>query len=189
MSYEPTAATLNTIRNTLSNYCIALDTKEFNLLHKVFAPNVICDYTAVSPTNPAIIGIEKFLERIQIILKGRITQHALSTQRLEFEEKDGKVICQAFTYFTANTFTTEEGELNHVSVFGYYEDLLKETENGGWRIFERKVNSFVSFVLIEMVSVKTDENSIRGLRIVRRLHRVRDIERAESREQNAKSDC
>lgn len=145
MSYEPTASTLNAIRNTISNYCISLDTKNFSLLHSVFSKDVICDYTAVSPTNPSIIGIEKFLERIQIILEGRITQHALSTQRLEFEEnKVEGVICKALTYFTANTFTTEEdGKLNHVSVFGYYFDKLRETD-GKWLIFERKVNSFVS---------------------------------------------
>lgn len=144
MSYEPSAATLNKIRNTISNYCIALDTKEFAILHSVFTKDVVCDYTAVSPTNPSIIGIEKFLERIQIILKGRITQHALSTQRLEFvENKDEGVICNAMTYFTANTFTTEEGALNHVSVFGFYVDKLMEVD-GEWLIFERKVNSFVS---------------------------------------------
>jgi hypothetical protein len=141
MPYEPTAATLNAIRNTLSNYCIALDTKQFDLLRTVFVPEVICNYTAVSPTNPSIIGLDKFLERIQIILKGRITQHALSTQRLEFDEKDGKVNCQALTYFTANTFTEEDGQLNHVSVFGYYEDLLYEVD-GGWKIFERTVKAF-----------------------------------------------
>ncbi|TID15250.1 hypothetical protein E2P81_ATG08316 [Venturia nashicola] len=147
MPYEPTAAVLNNIRNTLSNYCIALDTKEFALLHSVFTKDVVCDYTAVSPTNPSIVGIEKFLERIQIILKGRITQHALSTQRLEFSEtRDEGVICNAMTYFTANTFTTEEGGLNHVSVFGYYVDRLKEVD-GKWLVFERKVNSFVSILL------------------------------------------
>lgn len=148
MPYEPTAAAFNAIKNTISNYCIALDTKNFSLLHSVFAPNVVCDYTAVSPTNPSIIGIEKFLERIQIILEGRITQHALSTQRLEFVgKKDEGVTCNAMTYFTANTFTTEEGELNHVSVFGYYVDKLYEVD-GKWLIYERKVNSFVSFFLL-----------------------------------------
>ncbi|QDS74944.1 hypothetical protein FKW77_004545 [Venturia effusa] len=142
MPYQPTASTLNAVRNTLSNYCIALDTKNFSLLHSVFTKDVVCDYTAVSPTNPSIIGIEKFLERIQIILEGRITQHALSTQRLEFSEDEGEeVVCDAMTYFIANTFTTEDGELNHVSVFGYYVDKLKEV-GGKWLIFERKVNSF-----------------------------------------------
>lgn len=148
MPYEPTAAMLNAVKNTISNYCIALDTKNFSLLHSVFTKDVVCDYTAVSPTNPSIIGIEKFLERIQIILEGRITQHALSTQTLEFCETQGEdcheeVMCDATTYFTANTFTTEEGKLNHVSVFGYYVDKLRLVD-GQWLIFQRKVNSFVS---------------------------------------------
>ncbi|RDI81530.1 hypothetical protein Vi05172_g8475 [Venturia inaequalis] len=142
MPYEPTAAVLNNIRNTISNYCIALDTKQFPLLHSVFTKDVVCDYTAVSPTNPSITGIEKFLERIQIILEGRITQHALSTQRLEVVgNEDEGVMCNAMTYFTANTFTTEEGALNHVSVFGYYVDRLREVD-GKWLIFERNVHSF-----------------------------------------------
>jgi len=143
MPYQPTAANLLAIRNTLSNYPIALDTKDFALLHKVFAPSIECDYTAVTPQYPTISGLDTFLDRIQIILKDKTTQHALSTQRLEFEELEGRLVCNAVTYFTANTFTTEEdGGLGHVSVFGMYEDELCLVGDGQWRIFKRTVKTF-----------------------------------------------
>jgi hypothetical protein len=116
--FEPTASTLLTIRNTISNYSIALDTKQFPLLHEVFSADFIADYSAVSPQNPTINGLEDFLTRIKRILEGRQTQHALSTQRLTFEEGESKgkdgVICVAMTYFTANTFVTgQDGVLDH----------------------------------------------------------------------------
>jgi ketosteroid isomerase-like protein len=112
----PTEAQLLSIRNTISNYSIALDTKDFDLLHSVFTQDLVADYSAVSPKNPTINGLEDFMTRIKTILNGRRTQHALSTQRLTFEEDGGKVVCVALTYFTANTFVTgDDGVLDHVS--------------------------------------------------------------------------
>jgi hypothetical protein len=112
----PTEVQLLSIRNTISNYSIALDTKNFDLLHSVFSADMVADYSAVSPKNPTIKGLDDFMTRIKTILKGRSTQHALSTQRLTFEEHEGKVVCLAMTYFTANTFVTgEDGVLDHVS--------------------------------------------------------------------------
>jgi len=143
-----TEATLLSIRNTIANYCIALDTKNFSLLEKVFTPETKADYKAVSPKYPLIEGVGVFLERIAVILKGRITQHGLTTQRLEFEDDatvSGGKVCKAITYFTANTFTegqSENGELDHVTVFGMYDDKLVEIEEGEWRIIERVVKTF-----------------------------------------------
>lgn len=142
-SQSVTETTLLTIRNTLANYCIALDTKQYDLLNSVFAKDVQCNYAAVTPQNSSIHGVDAFIEKINIVLDGKRTQHGLTTQRLTFEE-DGK-LCNALTYFTANTFSENDQGLLHVTVFGYYEDRLKEVEAGQWRIVERKVNTFVSY--------------------------------------------
>lgn len=42
------------IRNTLSRYCEALDTKVLSLLEKVFLPDVIADY----PFNSNLKGVD-----------------------------------------------------------------------------------------------------------------------------------
>lgn len=42
------------IKNVLSRYCQALDSKDFSLLESVFATNVVANY----PFNPDMQGIE-----------------------------------------------------------------------------------------------------------------------------------
>jgi hypothetical protein len=138
-----TEGTIQVIRNTLANYCIALDTKQYSLLNSVFAKDVKCNYAAVTPQHPSIQGVDAFIEKINTVLEGKRTQHGLTTQRLDFG--DDERVCNALTYFTANTFSEKDGQLLHVTVFGYYEDILEEVEVGEWRIVERKVNMFVSF--------------------------------------------
>ena len=93
------------------------------------------------------------IDRLMVILEGKITQHALSTQVLDFEPLNGGsggYKCKATTYFTANTFVdknrTGEG-LDHVTVFGRYEDAIVEVTPGEWRIRERIVKTFVSSLL------------------------------------------
>jgi len=149
------AAALLAIKNTISLYCVALDTQSFHLLNDCFSTDIKADYAAVSPQNPKIEGLEDFIERIKVILDGKITQHALSTQMLDFES-DGKESweCKAVTYFTANTFVmaNRDGQkVDHVSVFGMYRDRLVEEEPGKWKIVERTVKTFVSFTVFSSV--------------------------------------
>jgi hypothetical protein len=57
----PTAHDELAIRNTLSRYCEALDTKMLNLLDKVFIPDVIADY----PFNSNMKGVDAVRSAIQ----------------------------------------------------------------------------------------------------------------------------
>jgi hypothetical protein len=148
-----TESTLLTIRNTLANYCIALDTKQYTLLNSVFAKDVKCNYAAVTPQHPSIHGVDAFISKIHTVLEGKSTQHGLTTQRLIFE--DNAKVCNALTYFTANTFSQKDEDLLHVTVFGYYEDRLEEVEAGEWRIVERKVNMFVSIWKLHLMNCIT----------------------------------
>jgi hypothetical protein len=147
---DVSAATLLAIQNTISRYCLALDTHDFALLKAVFTTDVRADYSAVSPQNKDVRGLDSMIDRLMVILEGKITQHALSTQILDFEPSThviGAYNCKAITYFTANTFVdknrTKEG-LDHVTVFGRYEDSIVEVTPGEWRIHERTVKTFVS---------------------------------------------
>jgi hypothetical protein len=144
------AATLLAIQNTISRYCLALDTRDFSILKDVFTTDLQADYSAVSPQNKDIRGLDSMIDRLMVILEGKVTQHALTTQILEFENLSGHTggyECKAMTYFTANTFVdknrTREG-LDHVTVFGRYKDSIIEVTPGQWRIRSRVVKTFVS---------------------------------------------
>lgn len=49
------------IRNVLSLYCEALDSKDFKLLEKVFLPDVVADY----PFNSDLKGVNAVSQAIQ----------------------------------------------------------------------------------------------------------------------------
>jgi hypothetical protein len=155
---DVSAATLLAIKNTLSSYCLALDTRDFSILKKVFTENMKADYSAVSPLNKDIRGLDALIDKLMVILEGKITHHALSTQILDFvpashdksSTSSTDYECKAITYFTANTFVDanrRNESLDHVTVYGRYEDRLLETSPGEWRIVERLVKTFVSHIL------------------------------------------
>lgn len=59
---QPSPHDYNAIRNTISLYCIALDTKDWNLLNKVFVKDVVAAY----PFNDEpILGVDALSKRIQ----------------------------------------------------------------------------------------------------------------------------
>lgn len=49
------------IKNVLSRYCQALDTKSYDVLHKVFLPDVTANY----PFNSDMKGVEEIKEAIK----------------------------------------------------------------------------------------------------------------------------
>lgn len=49
------------IQNVISRYCVALDTKIFDLLDKVFVPDVVADY----PFNQDMRGVDTVRNAIQ----------------------------------------------------------------------------------------------------------------------------
>jgi hypothetical protein len=58
----PNAHDYNAIRNVISLYCIALDTKDWPLLDKVFVKEVVANYPF---DNEPILGREALTKRIQ----------------------------------------------------------------------------------------------------------------------------
>lgn len=49
------------VKNVVSRYCEALDSKDFDLLNKVFLPNVVADY----PFNSDLDGVDAVSKAIQ----------------------------------------------------------------------------------------------------------------------------
>lgn len=57
---QPNPHDYRAIQNTLSRYCIALDTKDWALLNSVFAQDVAANY----PFNPNLSGVKSLAEAI-----------------------------------------------------------------------------------------------------------------------------
>ncbi|KAK6437604.1 hypothetical protein LTR95_006202 [Oleoguttula sp. CCFEE 5521] len=110
------AADYEAIRNTLSRYCIALDTKDFSLLGRVFTPDVIAKY----PFGPALEGVPAIQAKISDRLKHITSQHALTTQTIEIAA-DGTT-AETTTYFTGIHFGQGKWKGQQVTAWGRYVD-------------------------------------------------------------------
>ncbi|KAF2400998.1 hypothetical protein EJ06DRAFT_556457 [Trichodelitschia bisporula] len=129
------------INNLLANYCIGLDTKDLDLLRSVFTSDAELDYSGVTAFKAVLTGADDIINKVAPTIKDRHTQHALSTQRLTFED-DGDV-CLALTYFTMNGFIPDDGGgWTHTTVYGYYDDKLDQLSPGEWRISKRTIHTF-----------------------------------------------
>ena len=71
------------IRNKLSLYALALDTKNFGLLAEVFSANVTA-YVPLPPPNDVLHGLPSLQKSFQSALGNIITQHTLSTTVIDF---------------------------------------------------------------------------------------------------------
>jgi len=148
------------VKNILSRYCEALDSKDFDLLSKVFLPDVVANY----PFNSDLKGVEGVSKAIQnryvnsasrvagldLFSLGPIrTHHSLTTQTVVFHS-DGKC-ASAATHFIGVHFGQGPHEGKMLSAYGrYYDELvLLPTKDGDlegvpgasgiWRIKNRRV--------------------------------------------------
>ncbi|EME38398.1 hypothetical protein DOTSEDRAFT_57502 [Dothistroma septosporum NZE10] len=128
------------IRNTIATYCIALDTKDFQLLRHVFVEDVDAVYPFWQ-----IKGVQNVADAIQKRLSPTTTQHALTTQIIEIAE-DGND-AQVTTYFTGTHFGQGRWKGQQVTAWGRYLDTLVLTDDkdclpgasGKWLISKRVV--------------------------------------------------
>jgi hypothetical protein len=150
MAWQPAIADILAVQNTIANYCIYLDNKDFDALATVFnGDEAVTDYRAIAggAESALIKGNNKVVEWLDERVKGKLTQHATSTQKLEFTASHS---CSATTYFTANTFfsmpqaegTDVASPMLHVSLFGCYQDVLIRI-NKEWKIHKRVVKMHV----------------------------------------------
>ncbi|KAJ4316034.1 hypothetical protein N0V94_005661 [Neodidymelliopsis sp. IMI 364377] len=132
------------IKNVISRYCEALDTKNFDALGKVFVENVDADY----PFNSNLEGVDAVAKAIQNRLGPIRTHHNLTTQKIEFSATG---TAHAVTYFQGAHFGQGPHEGKLLCAYGKYIDdlVLLETNDascdgvpgasGIWRIRSRKV--------------------------------------------------
>jgi hypothetical protein len=149
MAWQPTASDIRAVQNTIANYSIYLDSKNFDALPTIFhGESAIVDYRAIAGGSESslLTGANSIVEWLRDRVKGRITHHGTTTQKLEFSASDR---CEGTTYFTADAFFSApqapqaEGvgagsPMVHYSVFGSYLDVLVLVD-GEWKIAERTV--------------------------------------------------
>ncbi|KAH9829073.1 SnoaL-like domain, partial [Teratosphaeria destructans] len=105
------------IRNTISLYCLALDTKDFALLPQVFT----ADVEAIYPIRTAT-GVDALAGAIEKRLSPVSSHHTLGTQIIEIAP-DGRA-AKARTYFTGVHFGRGRWEGKAVTAWGTYVDDL-----------------------------------------------------------------
>ncbi|OBW66928.1 MAG: Uncharacterized protein AUREO_029930 [Aureobasidium pullulans] len=150
----------NAIRNAISLYCIALDTKDWPLLEKVFTKDVFAQY----PFNDEpILGVDALSKRIQQRLKPVTTQHALTTQHLIIAPSSSSPTAKATTYFTGVHLGRGKWEGQQVTAYGKYVDELVciegdavETEAGATGIWEISKRTVMFFGRVGEEGVMTD---------------------------------
>ncbi|RYP28258.1 hypothetical protein DL767_007308 [Monosporascus sp. MG133] len=128
------------IKNTLSLYCIALDTKDFRLMEQVFTEDVDAKYPFA-----AMKGVRDVAETLQKRLAPVTSQHALTTQTISIAA-DGRS-AEAVTYFTGVHFGQGKWKGEAATAWGKYVDTLALFEgkeslpgaSGRWLISRREV--------------------------------------------------
>ncbi|ORY67004.1 uncharacterized protein BCR38DRAFT_472526 [Pseudomassariella vexata] len=129
------------IQNTISRYCIALDTQDWDLLKEIFTTDVYASY----PFRDPMKGVQTLVDAIKRRLSPITSQHALTTQMLEIAE-EGKS-AKATTYFTGIHFGKGKWQGKEVTAWGKYVDDLVVVDgnpgvpgaSGKWLISRRDV--------------------------------------------------
>ncbi|KAF1998036.1 hypothetical protein P154DRAFT_547079 [Amniculicola lignicola CBS 123094] len=133
------------VRNVLSRYCESLDTKLYDLLDKVFLPDVEANY----PFNPNIKGVAALRDAVNNRLGPIKTHHSLTTQTIIINP--ASQTANTVTYFIGAHLGQGPHQGKVLSAYGKYVDELvcldpKEGDfegvqgaSGIWRIKRRTV--------------------------------------------------
>ena len=113
---------------TLDRYAVALDTRDWSLLDRVFTPDATGDFAAVRCASR-----EEIRKLIQRMLGGcGPTQHMLGVYRIEISGDEATSTCAIRAHHVGRG---AEAQLEF-ECFGEYRDRLVRTPEG-WRIRER----------------------------------------------------
>ncbi len=125
------------IQELLLDYCIAIDSGQFDELDDIFTADAFIDYTCFGGPKGQYPEIKKFLQEA---LPGfPAYQHMIGPSRifLEGDRARARTICHNPMYVPLPTVEGEEQGRTQLSFFGiWYVDKLLRTEQG-WRMTER----------------------------------------------------
>ncbi|KAL8788853.1 MAG: hypothetical protein Q9195_007116 [Heterodermia aff. obscurata] len=121
------------IHQTIHTYPLAIDSKDFALLSKVFSPDAVANYTGAYSNLTGLAAIQTSLAAIVARLD---SQHALGTTVIDIDCK--KKSANSTTYFHASLFGNPYSIGSEVYSYGYYVDALQRRTDG-WRIARRQL--------------------------------------------------
>ncbi len=127
------------IRDKISLYSIALDTKNFALLSEVLTVDVVADY-GLPPPNALVHGLAENQKVLKAAIDHYTTQETISTTVVDFIDENSP---NSTAYLVANYFGKGNLTGQLLSVYGKYEDRWA-FEGGSWKIKNRILSFFVS---------------------------------------------
>lgn len=127
------------IRDKISLYSIALDTKNFALLSEILTVDVVGNY-GLPPPNTLIHGLPENQKVLKAAIDGFVTQETISTTVVDFIDESSP---NSTAYLVANYFGKGNLTGQLLSVYGKYEDNWA-FEDGSWKIKNRTLSFFVS---------------------------------------------
>ena len=119
------------IHDLLVRYSHAIDTRDFDLLDRVFTPDAFIDYSSMGGAKGSLPEIKEFLRKAMAQFSGFQHMIANSMIDLQGDRASGRTICH-----NPMVMTKPDGS-THVFYCGlwYLDELVRTPE--GWRIRER----------------------------------------------------
>ncbi|KAF6241881.1 hypothetical protein HO173_000593 [Letharia columbiana] len=119
------------IHQTIHTYPLAIDSKDFALLSKVFTSGASANYTGdLSNLN----GLPAIQTALAASVANVYSQHLLGTTVIDIHSNG--INANSTTYFQASLFGKPYSIGSVVSLYGYYADTI-ERATEGWRISKR----------------------------------------------------
>lgn len=125
------------IREKISIYSLAIDTKNFALLSEVFAENITANFS-LPPPNELIHGLAECQQVLKASLKDYVTQHTISTTVVDFTDETSP---NSTAYLVANYFGKGNLTGQILGYYGTYEDTWA-FESGSWKSSSRTLSLF-----------------------------------------------
>ena len=127
---------IDSIRNTLAQYSLSIDSKDFAGFQLVFTPDAVADY---SQPIGVLHGLSNIQQTLSAALANVKSQHSLTTQHITLLSGN---IANATTYVIASQFGVGIYDGQLLTVWAKYDDALR-MDGGSWLIYDRRVTFMV----------------------------------------------
>ncbi|WP_338540737.1 nuclear transport factor 2 family protein [Paenibacillus tundrae] len=121
---------LESIRNTKARYCRFIDTKQWDALGGVFAPDAVADFSTEGNPIPVLNGRDTIVQVFRDLVDVAVTVHHVHSAEVEFvSENEAKVISPMEDWVT---FPEGNGNTSFHG-FGHYHETFVKID-GEWYI-------------------------------------------------------
>ncbi|WP_427181535.1 nuclear transport factor 2 family protein [Paenibacillus sp. TC-CSREp1] len=121
---------LEQIRNTKARYCRYIDTKAWDELGQVFAPDAVADFSTEGNPIPVLTGRDTIVQVFRDLVNPAVTVHHVHSAEVEFvSDTEAKVISPMEDWVTF----PEGNENKSFHGFGHYHETFVKID-GQWCI-------------------------------------------------------